>query len=258
MKSNYKTILNKNGLKIAYNKISQKNNTQKPGIVFLSGFNSDMDGNKAIFLQKKSIELGYQYIRFDYSGHGSSEGVFEQCNISIWLEDVITILKKLSSGPQILVGSSMGGWLALLTAIKIPQFISAIVCIAAAPDFTKRIFEKELSIKQKIQLEKNGKINIYSEYSKEGYSITKNLIDDGKKHLLLGKNITIKKPVRLIHGINDMSVPWKDSLKLLNKLVTKDVELTFIKNGDHRLSSINNLELIWNIINSIKLEPKKY
>tara|TARA_B100001123_G_C15141915_1_gene959858 strand:- start:360 stop:1124 length:765 start_codon:yes stop_codon:yes gene_type:complete len=246
MTENYKTLLNKKGYRIAYNKT--ENNTKKPGIIFLSGFNSDMSGNKALFLEKKCIETNRQFIRFDYSGHGKSDGDFRKCNISVWLDDVIIILKQLTSSPQILVGSSMGGWLALLATIQAPHLVSAIVCVAAAPDFTKRIFEEELSKKQKLDLEHYNQINLTSEYSEEEYLITKNLIEDGNKYLMLENKIKIAKPVRLIHGTNDTSVPLKDSLKLLDALETDDAELTLVKNGDHRLSSIKNLNLIWNTI----------
>jgi pimeloyl-ACP methyl ester carboxylesterase len=226
---------------IAYNKLEGKT----PTVVFLSGFKSDMGGTKALYLETVCKEIGQSFIRFDYSWHGASEGKFEDGTISQWLSDTLKIVDELTTGKIILVGSSMGGWLALLTALQRPNRIKALIGIAPAPDFTESLIWEKFSEKQKSEVLQNGKTLIPNCYDdQEAYPITRNLIEDGRKHLLLGKTIAITCPIRLIHGMQDDDVPYQYSEKISAAVESKDVQIAYIKNGDHRLSTPENLELL--------------
>jgi len=215
---------------------------QTPGIVFLGGFRSDMTGIKAQALEKFCLENNKSFVRFDYRGHGTSTGSFEESTISTWTMDTLSVIDSLTEGPQILVGSSMGGWIMVLAALARKSLISALVGIAPAPDFTKRLLEDELNKEQLADLRQTGRAHIYSPYSEEPYLFTKLLIEDGQKNLVLGGTINLQCPVRLIHGLRDSSVPWKTSIKLAEALDASDVELTLMKHGDHRLSDPDSIE----------------
>ena len=230
---------------IAYCHIPRSKSNNKAGIVFLNGFMSDMNGDKAKYLQKKCAKAGREFLKFDYSGHGNSSGSFEKGCISTWLNESISIIKKLTYGPQIIVGSSMGGWLAILITKKIPAKISAIVGIAAAPDFTQKLWNHKLSNKEKNVINKTGRIILKSEYNEDGYIFTKKLFDDGKKHTILNKSLAIECPIRLLHGMLDDSVCPDTALNILKSINSNDIELIYIKNGNHRLSSQKNKSLIW-------------
>lgn len=207
-----------------------------PGVVFLGGFMSDMTGTKATALEAHVTALGHAYTRFDYQGHGQSSGRFRDGTISIWAQDALAILDRVATGPQILVGSSMGGWIALLCALARPEQVKALVLIAPAPDFTQRLMWPSFSDTQKAQIETEGYIEEPSDYGDEPYVITKALIEDGKKNLLLDKPIPLDIPVRILHGQQDKDVPWGLSLDIIEALESRDVVLTLIKDGDHRLS----------------------
>lgn len=209
---------------------------ERPGVVFLSGFMSDMTGTKATWLRDFTARRGLPYLRFDYSAHGASEGRFEEGTIGGWLADTLAALDELSEGPQILVGSSMGGWLALLAALARPRRVSGIVGLAAAPDFTEELVHSDLTPAQREALMRDGIVRIASPYGDAPYVFTRRLIDEGRDHLLLGGPIAIRCPVRLIHGYADTDVPWEMSMALLARLETPDAAVTVIKDGDHRLS----------------------
>ena len=221
------------GATIAYHRLAG----DTPGIVFLGGFRSDMTGTKALFLDDYCRSRGRAYVRFDYFGHGASSGDFAEGTIGRWREDAIAIIDSVTEGPQILVGSSMGGWIMLLAALARPERIAALVGIAGAPDFTRELLPARLTQQQWRAIEENGAVTLPSDYDPAGYLYTRALIEDGKRHLLLRAPIALEMPVRLLHGLADESVPWQLSLRLAERLASRDVAVTLVKDGDHRLST---------------------
>jgi len=224
--------------KIAFYQIAGK----QPGVVFLGGFMSDMEGTKATYLEALCKEWGQAYVRFDYAGHGMSEGKLEKGTIGGWLEDTLLIIDELTQGPQILVGSSMGGWLMVLAALKRIHRIQGLVGIAVAPDFIED-FER-LTPTEHLALEKEGICYIPSQYGDKPYPISRQLIEEGHHHRLLHQSIPLDCPVRLLHGLADTDVPWQKSLKLAERLASKDIIITLIKDGDHRLSHASHLKIL--------------
>ena len=217
---------------------------QKPGLIFMGGFMSDMSGAKATWLESFADERGLPYLRFDYSGHGASEGRFEDGTIGGWLGDSLTIFDKLSEGPQILIGSSMGGWLALLVALARPTHVCGVVGIAAAPDFTEELVHSELTAEQGEILMREGVVYIDTPYGDKPYAFTRALIEEGRAHLLLDNPIAVRCPVHLIQGYADSDVPWETAMAIMARLETADCALTLIKDGDHRLSRPQDLTKI--------------
>jgi pimeloyl-ACP methyl ester carboxylesterase len=213
-----------------------------PTVVFLGGFRSDMTGTKATFLEQQCRARGQGYIRFDYSGHGASGGDFAALSLSAWKNDAQTIIDKLTKGPVILVGSSMGGWIALLLALEKPEKVAGLVGIAAAADFT-RDMQKALSDEQKKQLIDNGYIDVPSDYSPEPYRISKALLEDGDRLCILDRDNVLATPVRLVQGMKDSDVPWQTAFRIRNA-IAGDVEVILIESGDHRLSRPEDLDLI--------------
>ena len=234
------------GRKIAYHQTKGKG----AGIVFLGGFSSDMEGSKAIRLENWAKENGRPFIRFDYSGHGQSSEKFIDGSIGDWAEDAFEIISHLTSEPQILVGSSMGGWIAFLMAKRIPNHILGIIGIAAAPDFTEDIIWNKMDDMMRATLTRSKVVYIQNDYG-EPYPITKKLIDDGRNNLVMRDLLEIPFPVRLFHGSADQDVKIDVSLDLIDHINGSDVELTVVKNADHRFSSEKCLELICNSISSI-------
>ncbi len=205
---------------------------------------SDMTGTKAVTLEAFCRSRGQAFLRFDYQGHGASSGRFEDGTIGLWAEDALAAFDQLTEGPQILVGSSMGGWIALLTALARRERVAGLVGIAAAPDFTEDLLWDAFPPDQRAALSRDGVLRLPSEYSEKPYSITLKLIDDGRRHLLLRNPLDLACPVRLLHGMRDPDVPWERSLKLADKLTTPDVRVDLIKDGDHRLSREQDLQLL--------------
>ncbi len=222
-----------------------------PGVIFLSGFKSDMNGTKAVALEKFCKSQERSFLRFDYTGHGKSSGCFEDGTIGQWSRDAILVLDELCKGPQILVGSSMGGWIMLLVAIARPEKIAGLIGIAAAPDFTEDLIENKFLPDQLDLIAKQGFLEIPNCYDEEPYKITKALLDDGQNHLLLNSEIPIECPVRLIHGVEDQDVQWKISLRLAKKLKSQNVETLFVKGGDHRLSEQHDLNRMCQTLDSL-------
>ncbi|MBF0356053.1 MAG: alpha/beta hydrolase [Alphaproteobacteria bacterium] len=226
------------GATIAYHRLSGKG----PGVVFMTGFMSDMTGSKALALEELCKARGQAFLRFDYRGHGASSDSFKNGCIGDWAEDAILALDQLSSGPQVLVGSSMGGWIMLLTALARPLRVAGLVGIAPAPDFTENLIWPELTEAQRQTVTSQGFVEIPSQYGEAPYLITRRLIEDGRSHLLLNKGpLPINVPVRLIQGLEDKDVPWKTALAIQNAVESQDVEITFVKNGGHRLSEPEDL-----------------
>lgn len=238
------------GRRIAYCQTHGKS----PGVIFLPGFKSDMTGTKALALEKFCYNRKQSFLRFDYTGHGKSSGDFEDGTIGQWSRDAITALDELCEGPQVLVGSSMGGWIMLLVALARPKYIAGLVGIAAAPDFTEDLIENEFLPEQINIIEKQGYIEIPNCYNEDPYKITKALLNDGRNHLLLKSEIPIDCPVRLIHGDEDQDVNWQTSLRLANKLRSQNVETLFVKGGDHRLSEPRDLNRMCRILDSLLVQ----
>ncbi len=235
------------GATIAYHKTEGSG----PGVIFLGGFMSDMDGTKAVALEAHCQAQGRAYLRFDYQGHGQSSGAFTDGTIGKWSEDVIDVLDNLTDGPQILVGSSMGGWIMLLAALARPERVAGLVGIAAAPDFTESLMWKGYTPKIKDTLQRDRIYHQPSEYDDSPYPITMDLIEDGRERLLLGKTININCPVHLFQGIEDDAVPWEHAHAISRQLKTNDVTTTFIKDGDHRLSREEDLAKIFAVVDKL-------
>jgi len=221
-----------------------------PGVIFCSGFMSDMEGTKAVALEQAMKDLGRSYTRFDYRGHGQSTGLFTDGTISRWTDDALAILDECTAGPQVVVGSSMGGWIGLRMAILRPEKVAGFVGIAAAPDFTIRM-KADMGPEALIDLETKGYWEEPSEYSDEPYTITKNLLEDGSRNFVMEYPIPFEGPVHLLQGMKDDSVPWKTALAIQENLVSDNVIVSLVKEGDHRLSEpedINRLVLAVEII----------
>ncbi|MHC2434325.1 alpha/beta hydrolase [Bradyrhizobium sp. USDA 4451] len=212
-----------------------------PGLFWLGGFKSDMSGTKAIALDAWAAEHGRGSVRFDYSGHGESGGEFVDGTIGRWLEESLAVFSQFCCGPQVVIGSSMGGWMALLLAREIArrgkEKLAGLVLIAPAPDFTEELMWKGFSPEIRAEIETKGMWLRPSEYGDGSpYPITRNLIAEGRNHLLLGSQIDVGCPVRILQGAQDPDVPWKHAFALVHRLPAEDVVLTMIQDGDHRLS----------------------
>ena len=217
---------------------------QGPGVVFLGGFMSDMTGTKAQYLQDWAERTDRAFLRFDYSGHGQSSGRFEDGCIGDWAEDAIAAITALTTGPQVLVGSSMGGWIALLVARAMPERVQGMVGIAPAPDFTEDSMWQGFSDDQRAALMRDGQITIPSDYSPQGYPITRRLIEDGRRHLVLRAPLPLPFPLRILQGTADTDVPPSVALRLMDHADCPDLHLTLVKGADHRFSTPQCLAMI--------------
>ena len=233
------------GVEIAWRRVAGRG----PGVVFLGGFKSDMTGSKASALAAHCAAEGRAFLRFDYSGHGESGGRFVDGTIGGWTAEAERVLAALTAGPQVLVGSSMGGWIALLLALRQPGRVAGLIGIAAAPDFVTRILAA-LTPEARAALASQGVWHRPSAYG-EPYPIARALLEEGQRHLLLGGPIAIAAPVRLLHGQDDPDVPWQLSLDLAAKLTGGDVEVTLVKDGDHRLSRPRDLALLTRTLDAL-------
>ncbi len=206
-----------------------------------------MTGIKATALETQCSRAGVGFTRFDYSGHGDSEGEFTAGSIDRWLTDTLAVLDRVTQGPQVLVGSSMGAWIAVLATLARPERIAGLLTIAAAPDFTERLLNNKLSREQQQALRKGETVLMPSEYDDGSpYPISPQLIADSRQHCLLSpaRSLPVHVPVRMLHGCADPDVPYQLSLELMQAIASGDTELTLIKNADHRLSTSENLDLI--------------
>jgi len=212
-----------------------------PGLLWLGGFHSDMRGTKALALAAWAAGQDRACVRFDYSGHGESGGAFTDGTIGRWLEEAVAVFHQFCRGPQVVIGSSMGGWIALLLARELAKrtshaaSLAGMVLIAPAPDFTEELMWKAFSAEARDDIETKGIWLRPSEYG-EPYPITRGLIEDGRKHLLLGSAIDVGCPVHILQGGQDPDVPWRHAFALAHRLPADDVVLTMIQDGDHRLS----------------------
>ncbi len=214
-----------------------------PGLIWLGGFNSDMKGTKALALDAWAAERGRACVRFDYSGHGESGGAFIDGTIGRWLEESVAVFERFCRGPQVVIGSSMGGWMALLLAREIARRetsaadLAGLVLIAPAPDFTEQLMWNQFTPEIREEIQTNGVWMRPSPYGDGApYPITRALIEEGRHHLLLGSAIEVGCPVRILQGAQDPDVPWQHAFALAHRLPTDDVVLTMIQDGDHRLS----------------------
>lgn len=222
-----------------------------PAIVFCGGFRSDMTGTKAMALEAECRARGRAFLRFDYFGHGASGGTIEQGTISRWKDDVLFVLDRLVPGPAVLVGSSLGGWLMTLAAVARPQQVQGLVGVAAAPDFTEDLILPGLSAAQRAELEETGTTRLPSAYDPVPTPVTRALLEDGRRHLVLRASIPFRGPVRLLHGLSDHEVPWSRSQVLLERLESTDGALTLVKGGDHRLSSPPDLARLCQAVEAV-------
>ena len=218
----------------------------RPGVVWLGGFMSDMRSGKAQAIDAWAAEHGRGFVRFDYSGHGDSSGAFADGTIGAWLEDALAVLREATSGPQILVGSSMGSWMALLAAAALAprgetDRLAGAVLIAPAVDFTEALIWNRLSPDIQDEITREGVWYRHSPYSETPYPITRALIEEGRNHLLLGKTIHAHCPVHILQGMRDEDVPWQHALTLVEHMAADPVSITLVKDGDHRLSRDEDL-----------------
>ena len=220
-------------------------------MIFCTGFKSDMTGGKALALESWCTGAGRQFTRFDYQGHGASSGKFKDGTIGEWKSDAVAILDEVTSGPQIVVGSSMGGWIAFLLAVARTERIAGIVGIAPAVDFTQALLWPRMTDEARRQIEEEGVWYRPSEYDPEPYPITRTLIEEGRNNLLMPGPIPFHGPVRLIHGMLDEAVPWEHSLKIADAVASDDVELSFIKDGEHRLSRDSDLNRLISAVQNV-------
>jgi pimeloyl-ACP methyl ester carboxylesterase len=226
-----------------------------PGVVWLTGFASDMDSTKASALDAHCAERGQGLLRFDYSGHGASSGRFEDGTVSQWLEDALAAIRAETAGRLVLAGSSMGGYMALLVARALAQVSEAVrlagmALIAPAVDFTEALMWGQASEVERAELMETGVWERPSEYSQSGYRIARGLIEDGRRHLLFGATIRSYCPTRILQGMRDPDVPYRHALDLVEHMAGDPVTLTLIKDGDHRLSRPQDLALILEAIDS--------
>lgn len=216
---------------------------RSPTVLFLTGFRSDMTGAKALHLERHCATVGQAFVRFDYRGHGASGGRFEDGCIGDWRDDALAVLDEIIEGPVVLVGSSMGGWIMLLVALARPERVQGLVGIAAAPDFTHDLIRPKLTAGDIRQLDRDGVLLAPSAYG-EPTPITRRLLDDGDRHLVLPVPLPIRCPVHLLHGQLDPDVPWSTSLRLAACLESPAVTVELIKDGDHRLSREEDLRRV--------------
>lgn len=223
-----------------------------PGVLFCGGFKSDMTGTKAMALEQAATARGTGFVRFDYSGHGQSDGRFIEGTIGRWKEDTLAVLDQVCQGPQVIVGSSMGGWLATLAALARPERVAGLVLIAPALDFTDELMWTQLDDNQRAILLRDGILREPSQYSDEPYEYSLQLITEGRLHKVLQQGIALDKPVRILQGMVDPDVPWQHAVKTIEGFRGADTRLTLIKDGDHRLSRPQDIalliETVWSLI----------
>ncbi len=215
-----------------------------PGVIFLGGFTSDMTGVKATTLERWCRARNQAFVRFDYSGHGASSGQFAEGSIGGWAAEALAVLDQLTEGPQILVGSSMGAWLMLLTALARPARIAGLLGLACAADFTDYLLWERMDEPLRERLRRERVISLPSPYG-EPYIIAWRLVEEAAQHRLLDRpELPIRCPVRLIHGMGDADVPWRTSIQIAEKLTSTDVRVILVKDGEHTLSREQDLRLL--------------
>lgn len=243
-----------NGSRIAYHHHAGDG----AGVMFLGGFKSDMQGGKATMLEGFCRARNIPFTRMDYGGHGESDGKFEDGTIGEWLSHAAAIFDHTTSGQTVVVGSSMGGWMMLLLALSRPKEVAGLVGIASAPDFTENLIWKEFTEAQQQEMADNGCVMLPNCMPGESdYPITRQLIEEGRSHLLLGSTVNIHCPTHLLHGMQDPDVPWQLSVELAEKMARRDVAITLVKDGDHRMSTPANLALLCQTVENMVAQTEK-
>jgi len=228
---------------------------REPTTVFLPGYMSDMAGTKAMLTEAFCRERGLACLRLDYSGHGASDGAFTDGTVGRWTDDALALIDAQTEGKLVLVGSSMGGWIALLAAVARTARVAGLIGIAAAPDFTEELMWQAMMPDERVRLERDGVLHIPSQYG-DSTPVTAALIADGRRRLLLDRPIALNCPVRLLHGQRDPDVPWETSMRLAERLQSDDVEVTLVKEGDHRLSRPSDLALLRRTLGGLLLQDR--
>ncbi len=227
------------GRRVAYRSVPGRG----PAVVFLGGFASDMTGTKARFLERLCRQAGQGYVRFDYTGHGASSGRFDDGTVGLWTEDAAGVVDRLTRGPVVLVGSSMGGWIAARVVRALPGRVAGLVTVAAALDFTEEVVGPGLAPEARARLDEDGRIEVPNPHGDGPTVLTRALLEDGRRcRVLDGEPIPLAGPARLLHGLADREVPWALSVRLAGALASDDVEVLLLKNGDHRLSDERGLD----------------
>jgi len=227
------------GVKLAY----AHQTGRGPTVVFLPGYKSDMAGTKAVDLAEFCAARGQAFLRLDYSGHGASGGDFMDGTIGVWLADALKVINHTTTGPVILIGSSMGGWIALLAALALKDRVAGLIGIAAAPDFSESLVWDQLSFAERTEVMDRGFIMRPNPYG-DAYPFTRALIEDGRTRLLLDSPIPLTCPIRMLHGQADNEVPWELSLRVAEQAESPNVRVILVKDGDHRLSRPEDLALL--------------
>jgi len=235
------------GTNVAYNRLPGRG----PGVVFMGGFMSDKEGTKALALEAMCEREGRAFVRFDYQGHGQSSGQFKDGTIGLWAKDAIAVIDALTQGPQILVGSSMGGWVAMLAAKARAARIKGLVGIAAAPDFTVRMWNTDFDDATRAEVVANGFMQRPCDYGGDPYIITRALIEDGYRNRVIAGPLNLDMPVRLIQGTEDPDVPWQTTQLIADKLTGDDVEIILVPGGDHRLSRDIDLKRLVRVVGGL-------
>ena len=228
---------------LAYHYTPGQLGSKLPLLMFCGGYRSDMNGTKALYLKEQCAARGQAYLRFDYSGHGQSEGRFEDLTMGDWKSDAIDIFDHVVKGPVVIIGSSMGGWITLLLSLARPHHIKGLIGVAAAPDFTEEM-HAHLNPQQKEELSAKGHVKVPADYSLEPYNFTLSFYEEAKNHLLLRQRHSVTFPMRFIQGKKDNDVPWRTALKIQESFQSPDFEIILIDDGDHRLSRPEDLMII--------------
>jgi hypothetical protein len=230
----------------------------KTGFVWLGGFRSDMEGGKALVLDAWARADARPFVRFDYFGHGASSGAFADGTIGRWRDDAVAVIDAVTDGPQVLVGSSMGGWIALLAALARPERVAGLLLIAPAPDFTERLMWRAFPDEVRAAILEKGVHHLPSDYGFEPTPVTRALIEDGRRWLLYDdETIPVRVPVRILQGLKDPDVPWRHALELVARLESPDIEFIQVEDGDHRLSSDADLARLVRVATALaaQLDP---
>lgn len=224
----------------------------EPGVLFCGGFRSDMTGTKAMALEEAAQARGTGFVRFDYMGHGQSDGAFLDGSIGRWKEDTLAILRQVCRGPQVIVGSSMGGWLATLAALALPEKTAGLVLVAPALDFTEDLMWAQMTEDQRNTLLRDGILREPSHYADQPYEYSLKLITEGRDHCILKPGIALDRPVRILQGMRDPDVPWQHAVKTVEAFRGDDTRLTLLRDGDHRLSRPQDIallvETVWSLM----------
>lgn len=240
--------ISQSGHRLAYHHIQGSG----PTVIWCGGLKSDMDGSKALHLESWARASGRAYIRFDYFGHGISDGEFTDGTISRWRDDVLDMVDHVAKGDAVLVGSSMGGWASLLASMARPKIVEALVLINPAPDFTEKLTYASFSDIQREDLDRDGVVYLPSDYD-EPYAYSKALIDDGRARQILDDDINFGGPVRILQGMSDDVVPWTYSRQIMDVISSEDAVYSLVKGGDHSLSRPSDLALLTQTIDALPI-----